>query len=59
MRLCSFSIWCDKLFIKLDVKSFENLKDWIELVKENSKKSPKLFFVGNKIDIQNKQVSSE
>ncbi len=35
------------------------MKEWIELVKESAKKLPKLFIVGNKIDIEDKQVNTE
>ncbi len=40
------------------IKSFHNINNWLNYVKENSKQNVKLILVGNKTDLEEKRVIS-
>lgn len=41
------------------IKSFHNINNWLNYVKENSKQNVKLILVGNKTDLEEKRVVSK
>ena len=47
------------VFSVVDRKSFEDIEEWVKQLKTHGTPDCKIFLIGNKIDLQNRVVSSE
>ena len=47
------------VFSVVDRKSFEDIEEWVKQLKTHGTPDCKIFLIGNKIDLQNRMVSSE
>ena len=47
------------VFSVVDRKSFEDIDEWVKQLKTHGTPDCKIFLIGNKIDLQNRMVSSE